>query len=99
MKRCHKYLFAYVGAGYGEFGQTYEQIIDTDNEEPNYSTERSISGAKGVAGDIGIIVKYKALLLQVGYASILTGKFGDTKWHHDPYIGLGISIHKNKKRN
>ena len=99
MKRCHKYLFAYVGAGYGEFGQTYEQIIDTDNEEPNYSTERCISGAKGVAGDIGIIVKYKALLLQVGYASILTGKFGDTKWHHDPSIGLGISIHKNKKRN
>ena len=99
MKRCHKYLFAYIGAGYGQFGQTYEQIIDTDNKEPNYSTERYVSGAKGVAGDIGIIVKYKALLLQVGYASILTGKFGDTKWHHDPYIGLGISIHKNKKRN
>ena len=94
------YKDGYYGTGiYKKKKQTYEQIIDTDNEEPNYSTERCISGAKGVAGDIGIIVKYKALLLQVGYASILTGKFGDTKWHHDPYIGLGISIHKNKKRN
>lgn len=99
MKRCHKYLFAYIGAGYGQFGQKYEEIKDIDNNEPNYSKERYISGARGVAGDIGVIVKYKALLLQVGYTSILTGKFGDTKWHHDPYIGLGISIHKNKKRN
>lgn len=99
MKRCHKYLFAYIGAGYGQFGQKYEQIIDVDNNEPDYRKERYISGASGVAGDIGVIVKYKALLLQVGYTSILTGKFGDAKWHHDPYIGLGISIHKNKKRN
>ena len=99
MKRCHKHLFAYIGAGYGQFGQKYEQIKDIENNEPYYSYERNISGARGVAGDIGVIVKYKAMLLQVGYMSILTGKFGDTKWHHDPYIGLGISIHKNKKRN
>lgn len=99
MKRCHKYLFAYIGAGYGQYVQKYEQTKDLDDTEFSYSHERYVSGAKGVAGDIGIIVKYKALLLQVGYASILTGKFGDTKWHHDPYIGLGISIHKNKKRN
>ena len=99
MKRCHKHLFAYIGAGYGQFGQKYEEIKDIENNEPYYSKERNISGARGVAGDIGVIVKYKALLLQVGYTSILTGKFGDTKWHHDPYIGLGISIHKNKKRN
>lgn len=99
MKRCHRYLFAYIGAGYGRFGQTYEQTIDVDNKELHNMLGRYISGAKGVAGDIGVIVKYKALLLQVGYTSILTGKFGDTKWHHDPYIGLGISIHKNKKRN
>lgn len=99
MKICHKYLFAYIGAGYGHFGQKYEQTIDVDNNEPDYREERNISGARGIAGDIGVIVKYKALLLQVGYTSILTGKFGDAKWHHDPYIGLGISIHKNKKRN
>lgn len=99
MKRCHKYLFAYIGAGYGHFGQKYEQTIDINNNEPYFSEERYISGARGVAGDIGVIVKYKALLLQVGYTSILTGKFGDAKWLHDPYIGLGISIHKNKKRN
>lgn len=98
MKRCHKYLFAYIGAGYGQFGQKYEQIKDIYNNETYNSDERYISGARGVAGDIGVIVKYKAMLLQVGYTSILTGKFGDTKWHHDPYIGLGISIHKNKKR-
>ena len=79
--------------------KTYEQTIDVDNKELHNMLGRYISGAKGVAGDIGVIVKYKALLLQVGYTSILTGKFGDTKWHHDPYIGLGISIHKNKKRN
>lgn len=99
MKRCHKYLFAYIGAGYGQYVQKYEQTKELDGTEFSYNHERYVSGAKGVAGDIGIIVKYKALLLQVGYASILTGKFGDTKWHHDPYIGLGISIHKNKKRN
>lgn len=96
MKRCNKYLFAYIGAGYGQFGQKYE-LKDDDNHYSN--EERYISGAIGAAGDMGVIVKYKALLLQIGYASILTGKFGDTKWHHDPYIGLGISIHKNKKRN
>lgn len=99
MKRCHKYLFAYIGAGYGHFGQKYEQTIDINNNEPYFSKERYISGARGVAGDIGVIVKYKAMLLQVGYTSIFTGKFGDAKWLHDPYIGLGISIHKNKKRN
>ena len=100
-KKQYKYVLD-VNCGY--FGKgcvfnEYEEIKDIDNNEPNYSKERYISGARGVAGDIGVIVKYKALLLQVGYTSILTGKFGDTKWHHDPYIGLGISIHKNKKRN
>lgn len=90
MKRASKNLYVYAGAGYGTFGQGYNNVY-------YHYWDGYYSGANGVAGDIGVIFKYRALLLQVGYASILTGKWGDCDWHHDPYVGIGISLHKQKK--
>lgn len=90
MKRLNKNIFAYVGAGYGDFAQDYQDI---------YGHECTLSSAEGVAGDIGVIISIKNVLLQFGYASILTGKTGDMKWHHDPYIGIGFNFGKNKKQN
>lgn len=81
MKRASKNLYVYAGAGWGAYGQYYYY-------------DWCFSGARGVAGDIGVIFKYKTLLLQVGYASILSGKWGECDWHHDPYVGIGISLHK-----
>ena len=55
MKRCHKYLFAYIGAGYGQYVQKYEQTKDLDGTEFSYNHERYVSGAIVVFRPIGII--------------------------------------------
>lgn len=93
MRRLHKCLYAYLGAGYGRSFQRYKAENDYDTEYV------ALSGAEGVAGDLGLIFKHRALLVQAGYASILSGKFGEQKWHSDFYVGLGVSLHKKKKSN
>ncbi|MDD5787662.1 MAG: PEGA domain-containing protein [Bacteroidales bacterium] len=99
MKRISKSLYAYLGVGYGSYCQRYNLEDSEENYEIPYRFDSplKLSGNKGVAGDIGVIFKYRALLLQVGYATILGEKFGEGKWHHDPYVGIGISLHKQKK--
>ena len=94
MRRLHKCLYAYLGAGYGRSFQRYK--AEAENDYPEYV---ALSGAEGVAGDLGLIFKHKALLVQAGYASILNGKFGEQKWHSEFYVGLGVSLHKKKKSN
>lgn len=84
--RAKKWVTLYLGSGYGHYyhgkiGISHEWVFKTG----------------GANIDFGAILKWKALLFQVGYTSILGSsdegyKFGALN------IGLGISIHKNKKK-
>lgn len=77
-------LFAYIGSGYGGYSQGV------------YDEEYDVYCVDGSELDFGIMFKHKALLLQAGYKRILTkgqtGNFGDFN------LGVGITIHKEKKR-
>lgn len=79
-------LYAYAGSGYGEYTHG---VLN--------SLSRDVFAVKGAELDLGVMFKYKALLLQAGYKRILAtgdagGKFGAFN------IGVGITIHKEKKR-
>lgn len=80
-------LFVYAGSGYGEY--THGVYDYKENEQNVYH----VAGAEL---DLGVMYKFKALLLQAGYTRILAkgdgGTFGDFN------IGVGITIHKEKKR-
>lgn len=81
------YLFTYVGSGYGE----YAHGVYTANRE-----SYDVYQVKGAELDLGVMFKYKAILIQAGYTRILAkgdgGNFGDFN------LGVGITIHKEKKR-
>lgn len=66
------YLFAYAGSGYGEYTHgVYSFSYD----------EQDVYHVKGAEMDLGIMFKYKGLLLQAGYKRILAtgdgGKLGE----------------------
>lgn len=96
MFRPHKSLYTYIGGGYGEYAQTYELAGDAN---PSYAeTEICPYGSKGFVADIGIIYKYKALLLSCGYNTIIGTSNPSNTLNHNIYVGIGISIHNNKRR-
>lgn len=96
MFRPHKSLYTYIGGGYGEYAQTYEL---TGEANPSYATtEICPYGTKGVVADIGVIYKFKALLLSCGYNTIIGKSNLGNALHHNIYVGIGISIHNNKRR-
>ena len=87
MLRVSPYLYTYVGGGYGKYTHgVYSVTYD----------EYDVYNVKGAEIDLGVMLKYKAVLLQAGYKRILAtgdgGKFGEFN------IGIGITIHKEKKR-
>lgn len=81
-------LFAYAGGGYGEYTHGSHCGI--------HSYPQDVYHVNGAEIDCGIMLKYKALLLQAGYTRMLdsgdVGKFGEFNF------GIGITIHKEKKR-
>ena len=84
--RVKKWVTLYLGSGYGKY--CHGKIYDYDD----YVFE-----TKGANIDCGAILKWKALLLQVGYTSILGSsdegyKFGGLN------VGVGVTISKNKKQ-
>lgn len=82
------FLFAYAGSGYGEY--THGVYKD------NYDSKHDVYRVAGAELDLGVMFKYKALLLQAGYKRILAkgqgGSMGDFN------IGVGVTIHKEKKK-
>lgn len=97
MMRCHKYVYAYVGAGYGEYAQKYALDTEVDNP-PSATPELYPYGSKGCALDLGAILKWKALLVSCGYTTILGNSYPKRNRHNEVYIGVGVSIHKHNKR-
>ena len=90
--RINPSLYVYAGSGYGE----YSRQMSADNSLGyTYSKHMYPYSSEGVMADGGIILKWKALLAQVGYNRILGSgnpdKFGSV------YVGVGITIHKQRK--
>lgn len=96
MYRAHKYVYAYIGGGYGDYKAIYKPVENAGDAYSNiqpcvWSEENRF---KGAVLDCGAIFKWRALLFQVGYSNIFSsgnGSFGDF------YAGIGFSIHRNKK--
>lgn len=93
MTRFHKNLYAYLGLGYAEYAQGY-----VPDDSWSFSSENIYPyGSKGCALDLGLIFKWKALLLSCGYTTILGKSYPTGNRHNEIYFGLGFSIHKNRK--
>ena len=87
-----KFLSLYAGAGYAQYAGA--DVIEIHSGYEDILCSESI---EGVQIDAGVIFKWKALLLQAGYTRLLgSSRYG----HHygDFNVGLGITMHKNKKR-
>lgn len=82
------FLFAYIGSGYGK----YTHGVYTDK----YNNQYDVYSVAGAELDFGVMFKYKALLLQAGYKRILAK--GESGTLGDFNIGVGITIHKEKKK-
>ncbi len=90
MYRCSKNLYVYGGVGYADYGQQYKKNEDDFFEETIWPY-----GALGCAAELGVIFKWKALLLSCGYKTIIGESLGYK--HNEFSIGVGITIHKQKK--
>lgn len=86
-----KFLTFYVGGGYASYkGMEYYSNKFSNGHFEDDSVE-------GPQIDAGVIFRWKALLLQAGYSRILSSS---PLGHHfgDLNVGIGVNIHKNKKR-
>lgn len=97
MARCHKYVYAYIGAGYGEYARKYVKDESIAGNAP-YPDEVFPYGSQGAAIDVGVIAKWKALLVSCGYTTIAGKHTPDGSRLNEVYVGVGFTIHKNKKR-
>ena len=97
MARCHKYVYAYIGAGYGEYARKYvkDESIAGNALYPDVVYPY---GSQGTAIDVGVIAKWKALLVSCGYTTIAGKHSPSGSRSNEVYVGLGFTIHKNKKR-
>lgn len=98
MRRIANFLFVYLGAGYADHSPGNVEIATTQNYVRNTKIEPY--KYECVTADVGAILKLKALTLSVGYTPAvakLTG-FSDGDKYGDVKIGLGITLHKNRKR-
>lgn len=89
--RCTKFLYAFAGAGYGSYTKELNPRM-TPSPMHDWFTPY---GSEGALVDAGVILKWKALLLQGGYQMIL-GK-NNPEPYKGFYLGLGITIHKQRK--
>lgn len=97
MARCNRMLYAYVGAGYGEYAQKYS--LDESFMHPSGAKNVIYPyGSKGCLLDLGAIFKWKALLFSCGYSVILGESNPNGKLHQDLYLGIGITIHNNRRK-
>lgn len=90
MARLHKYIYVYAGSGYGEYLKYYEGYSD------GHFKRFAPYGAEGALVDMGIILKWKALLISSGYTRFLGSCNPDQ--YQELNVGIGFTIHKNKKR-
>lgn len=101
MARCHKFIYAYIGAGYASYAQRYvpdESGMAGFESNISYKDEVFPYGCQGVALDLGAIFKWKALLVSCGYTTMFGESYPDGAHHSEFYIGVGFSIHKNKDK-
>ena len=93
--RVNKNIYFYFGGGYCDY--TRELKISENSKSRKNGIDDVISpySSKGVMGDLGIIFKWKALIAQAGYNRCF-GE-GDPKPYGGFYLGLGLTIHKQRK--
>lgn len=90
MARCHKYVYAYAGGGYGQYLKQFDDPYRPSSYFAPY-------GSEGALLDVGIILKWKALLLSGGYTRFLGSC--NPKQYHELNVGVGFTIHRNKKES
>lgn len=95
-----KFLTFYVGGGYASYKGMECGYANYKGMEYSYYFSNGHFKDDSVEGpqiDAGVIFRWKALLLQAGYSRILSSS---PLGHHfgDLNVGIGVNIHKNKKR-
>lgn len=95
MRRLHPNLFAFLGVG----AFTYRPGLYEDDGSLHHGIDLVPYEINGVCLDLGVIMKYKALLLSAGYSPCIakTDWVDGARWG-DFHVGIGFTIHKNRKR-
>lgn len=89
MVRITKWLFAYAGAGYGEYGRTF--ILTHQNGDP-YDTNFMGGKTKGISVEGGLIFRWKFLAVSGGFGTILGDVPSYDKHYSDVHMGLGFAF-------
>lgn len=89
MVRITKWLFAYAGAGYGEYGRTF--ILTYQNGDP-YDTDFMGGKTKGISVEGGLIFRWKFLAVSGGFGTILGDVPSYDKHYSDVHMGLGFAF-------
>ena len=92
--RLSKNIYAYAGSGYGEYKRSMK-VVETGGSYYYNGGMLTPYYSEGAMVDAGVILKWKALIGQVGYNRIMGS--GKPDPFSSIYVGLGITIHKQKK--
>ncbi|MBQ9560158.1 MAG: PEGA domain-containing protein [Bacteroidaceae bacterium] len=94
MVRTCKYVYLYAGSGYGDYTRGFKQSKDNVRSGFEY-----MNRSAGVMIDAGLILKWRAMLLQAGYNRVVHGTASNNSGENfgSIYLGVGFTIHKQKK--
>ena len=94
MFRLHNQIYAYTGAGYCEYspGSYADEMSTITVDNPFFTTAGLV--------DAGLIIKLKSALLSMGFATpfVKDSDFPREARYGDFHVGVGITLHKNRKR-
>lgn len=93
MLRIAKWLYLYVGAGYGDYGRIYSGM--TENYDYEYSYFCPLR-CKGLEAEGGAIFKAGSFVLSCGYSTIFSNVPADEKRFGDLHVGIGFTINHSK---
>lgn len=92
MYQFNKYLYTYFGAGYVQYSPGH--YTNSNDLWKIYPTQ-----IEGVVLDLGIMGCWKSILLSAGWTPMIAKTASQNgKFYSDWHVGIGIKIHKNKKR-
>jgi len=109
MYRITPYLYAFLGAGYAECSpgiypdddtSVGREMVGSNYYGTQLAGRRPNDDANGWIADLGVIAKWKALLLSIGYSRCVVkgSNFRQGDQYGNVRIGLGVTLHKNIKR-
>lgn len=91
MLRLAKWMYLYVGAGYGDYGRIY-----SGSSGDYYYSYFCPLRCKGLEAEGGVILKIGGFALSCGYSTIFSDVPAGEKQFGDLHVGIGFTINHSK---